>query len=614
MKKIYSILLFLSVLLPAQSLTPPRSYEVTATNGLVVNVTENGRFTTYATTDGRALLPGTNGLFYYATLNKAGEIVPSDLHASNIEARSLNERAWLNKGDGLSEKAITTLLERLLPRPTLFPTLPEGRSAASTNDGLGKLGQSGLGAVKSIGSPRIPVIMAAFSDVDFAQTTTTEKISRFLNEPGYADERYAVGSVRDYFISQSGGLFSPDFDVVARVMVDGTRATYGKDGENGAIDPNGTQFVREAVAAAAKTVDFSSYATDGAVPFVAVIFPGPGQQSAFEDGRSEYLWAKFSGNHTIATTEGGPIVKSFIVANELLQSYGSGPNDITSSTLDGVGLFAHEFGHALGLPDMYYTGKDASVSSSLLTMDYWDIMDYGQYFMNGYAPPGYTAYERANLGWLQPEELTEAAFLHLSGFEADDENHKAYVLRNPNNEKEYFLFENRTVGTWYPKAMGEGMLVTHIDYDAVSWAANTVNNNPDRQRVSYIPADGIKDGTSTKNMTLQQLLDGYKGDLYPGTTGNNEFSTATEGAKWQTPDSPTYDHPLYNIARGADGVVTFSFLDPTLTAISLPTDSSPASTDRTIYTLSGRRLVSIKQAAPGIYITANGRKIVKTGH
>ena len=28
-------------------------------------------------------------------------------------------------------------------------------------------------------------------------------------------------------------------------------------------------------------------------------------------------------------------------------------------------------------------------------MDYWSIMDYGQYYFNGYAPPGYTAYERS---------------------------------------------------------------------------------------------------------------------------------------------------------------------------------------------------------------------------
>ena len=41
-------------------------------------------------------------------------------------------------------------------------------------------------------------------------------------------------------------------------------------------------------------------------------------------------------------------------------------------------------------------------------MDYWSIMDYGQYYFNGYAPPGYTAYERSFMGWLRVTELSEA--------------------------------------------------------------------------------------------------------------------------------------------------------------------------------------------------------------
>lgn len=607
--------MLLSVIIQtANALPPPRSYEAVQTleddKRLIVTVVENGRFTTYTAEDGKALLRDEKGVFYYATKDENGRLVPSAFPAVLPNMLKTEEREWLMR-NGVTSSEAAALLECQNPRKQLYQ-MSQSRSGASTPDGLGSYKQSALGVVKSIGSPRIPVIMAAFSDVAFSKETTKEKVTRFLNEEGYHDEPLSVGSVRDYFVSQSQGLFSPTFEVIAEVKVEGTRSSYGKDGSSGATDPNGTAYIRDAVAEAAKTVDFKPYAAeDGFVPFVAVIYPGPGQQSSFEDGKTNYLWAKFSGGHSIPTSEGGPTVKSFIMANELIQSYGTGPNDITGAAFDGVGLFAHEFGHALGLPDMYYTGKDATIRASLLTMDYWDIMDYGQYFMNGYAPPGYTAYERSNLGWLKVEPLTEAAFVRLSSYDKKDETAKAYVLRNPINEKEYFLLENRTVSTWYPKALGEGMLISHIDYDAQKWAANTVNNDPDRQRIAYVPADGVKDGTSTKNTTLQQLLDGYKGDLYPGTTGVTSFTSESKGVKWQTPESPAYELPLFNIVRTEDGLITFSFIDSTLDGIA---DVMHSSSDMAepVYTLTGLRVRSINEAAPGIYITAKGRKILKT--
>ena len=90
---------------------------------------------------------------------------------------------------------------------------------ASTSDGLGEKGTMSRGAVPSIGEYTIPVVMVQFSDLKFKSTTTVEKMNRYYNEVGYHDETGCKGSVRDYFVAQSGGQFVPTFEVVGIVTL-----------------------------------------------------------------------------------------------------------------------------------------------------------------------------------------------------------------------------------------------------------------------------------------------------------------------------------------------------------------------------------------------------------
>lgn len=576
-------------------------------SSLVISLMANGRFSIYQTSDGVAVLPDGEGNFLYA-MKKGNDLVQSSIFAHEPEARTAEEKTWLSQHK-LTASDANYLLKELNPP---LPLLPLTRSAASTEDGLGKFLQSGLGAVKSIGSPVIPVIMAEFADVAFQDTITAEKITRFFNEEGYHDETYAKASVRDFFVNQSQGLFTPSFVVVAKVKVPQNRAYYGADAANGSIDTNGTQYIADALAEAEKIVDFSTYATSGKVPLVAVIYPGPGQHSSFESGCDDYLWAKFNTSR-FTVNNGNITVGSYLMANELLQNYtGTAANPIVTDThLDGIGLFSHEFGHALGLPDLYYTGSNATVSDTLKTMDYWDIMDYGQYYMNGYMPTGYTAYERSNLGWLDVKELKDAQFAQLYPYGRESEGPTAYVLRNPEDEREYYLLENRQKDTFYPSRMGKGMLITHVDYLYAKWAGNAVNNEPDHQRMAYVPADNVKDGTDVVT-TATDLFNGYKGDLFPGRYEVTSFTDdTTPAATLFNGTTGKLSLPLYNITLTDDNVITFSFIDPTQTAIVSATTNDETLKRQKAFTLSGTTVSDLQNAPAGIYILQDGRKLIK---
>ena len=64
---------------------------------------------------------------------------------------------------------------------------PHRSHYASTADGLGEYGKSGMGSVNSIGEVVIPVILVDFADSLFKPENDIEKMDRYFNEEGYAD-------------------------------------------------------------------------------------------------------------------------------------------------------------------------------------------------------------------------------------------------------------------------------------------------------------------------------------------------------------------------------------------------------------------------------------------
>lgn len=585
---------------------------------LSVHSVGNGRYYVYSTVDGRAILPAADGNFYYARRSATG-LVASTTLASDMLPTALQQRLKTASAEEefLTATEANDLLATLYP-PTPVTSLSANMKpqslASSTPTGLGQYGLSANGVVKSIGSPILPVVMVEFSDVAFCDTITTEtKVDRFFNETGYHDENFSCGSVRDYFIAQSDSLFKPTFKVIARVKLDHERAYYGKN--NGSvIDAQGTTFVREALEKASAVANFAPFRTPETtnIPIVILMFAGPGEQSSFEDGSEDYLWAKFS-QSSFSVNGGTSKVQSYFMGSELMQKYGSSKNDILGRNFESVGLYAHEFTHALGFPDLYNTKG----SNKFKTLGYWDLMDYGQYFQNGYCPSPYSAYERAWMGWLPVEELTdEACYAKLIPLDSPHgtKGTRAYVLRNEANPQEYYILENRAPSTWYSALMGRGMLVTHVDYKASIWNANTVNTEQDHQRVQIIPADNVLEGNSRSgDMTWAIFWKGYQSDLYPGLNINNTSLTDMTTPSTSVFTGNGLNKPIYNISLSPEGIISFSYLDPEITGIHevntvVDTSSASSTTAVPLYDLNGRRIQI--PAAPGVYITKGGKKVI----
>ncbi len=584
MKKnlLFALTMTLGLSLPAGAAQPRRLFfPVRQSDGTFIEVRKcgNARFAFYATRDNMALLPGANGDLCYVTTTANG-LQPTAITAHEAATRSTAEKTFTQDTAAGSTAAYACL-------DALYPQAPLHRATrtagATTDEGLGRYGESAGGIVASIGAPAVPVIMAEFADCKFQDTTTVEKVTRWLNEKGYHDEAYCRGSVRDYFTAQSKGLFTPTFHVIGKVTLPRGYAYYGSNGTNGSIDTNKSTFIKTVVDLARKQgADFAGYAdSNGKIPLVSIYFAGPGEQSSFEKESADYLWASFSESTVSA---GDVSIASFFVGNELLQFYtkpdGSyefsdpGTNNYPipqRANTDGIGIFCHEFSHALGLPDFYYTGSNATVNDTLQTMSYWSVMDYGSYAYDGYRPMGYTAYERSFMGWLDMEDLDTPQLAKLHSFDDNTGGAQAYRISNADNPKEYYILENRQNGTWYPALFGHGLLITHVDYDATAWRFNTVNNTPARQRMAYIPANNVR----------SDVVSQYPSHLFPGKTGRTAFAG-------------TLGQPLYGITE-TEGVISFAFRDETLTGIgTVPTDNAPDNNGAcTVFSIDGRRVATL---------------------
>lgn len=460
--------------------------------------------------DGYILTTDSLGFYVYADTNAKGEIIPSSVKATDADKR---DAVTLEKLSRLHQTGLTE--SYILKEP---------------EDNLSEFTRGiGLGDTKfpSIGEQRSVVILVEFADLGFTFENPNDYYTRMLNEPGFSDVG-ATGSARDYFVSNSNGIFVPQFDVYGPVILQQPYAYYGRNDPWG-LDENPWGMVIEACELLDDEIDFSLYDRDddGIIDNVYVFYAGFGEA---DGGGPNTVWPH-SYDITSVTLE--PIVfdgvrlDHYACSNELQKNLYEYP--------DGIGTFCHEFSHVLGLPDLYSTTYTRS-----FTPNTWDILDIGSYNNYSRTPPNYSAYERYALDWIDPQILSEGEKI-LNPIV--DSNEAFLVLTD--KDTEYFLFENRQQYGFDEFIPGHGMLIWHIDFNLKKWRNNTVNNNSAHQNVDLIEADYRKN-----DYTLD-------GDSFPGASNVTEFSYETTPAfvNWDREKMPLR---IYDIAESYDGVISFS--------------------------------------------------------
>lgn len=388
------------------------------------------------------------------------------------------------------------------------------------------------------------VILVNYKDKKMQHTQA--EYNDYFNKAGYSDNN-CTGSVRDYFLSQSYGKFSLDFDVMGPVTLSKNLSYYGGNDSDG-NDKHAAEMVAEAVKLAVSGIDLKRYDWDGDgyVDQVYVVYAGYGEHA---DAPANTIWphefelseaAKYNDGPG-ALTINGVTIDTYACSSELRGSSGN--------KMDGIGTACHEFSHCLAIPDMY----DTSADGENFGMNVWDLMDYGSYNgEDGYGetPAPFTSYERMYCGWLTPVELTQPC--NVNDMPAITKEPVAYLIRNANPKfpGEYYLLENHQQESWDAYAPAHGMLVLHVDFNSNAWKQNTVNNVASHQRMTIIPADGKLSHYNTA------------GDTWPGTSKKTALTDSSNpAAKLYNLNSngrKFMGRPIENIAE-KDGLISFTF-------------------------------------------------------
>ena len=461
----------------------------------------------YYLSEDNYLLEEADGIFYFAVPDENGMPAASQYKAVDSDRRSVKLNSMLASID--KDEMLQTLAMR---------------STDSRRKGPGLFVDA---TFPTSGEQKALVILVEYKDVKFRLSNPYDYFSRMLNEEGFSDYG-GTGSARDYFVHASGGRFLPQFDVYGPITLPNDMAYYGanvsgKDGMNAAM------MVVHACEALDSQIDFSQYDrdNDGMIDNVFLFYAGLGESSG---GGPDAVWPH-SADTPYGGTYDGKTLRRYGCTCEWVNRGGS------AGRPDGIGAFCHEFGHILGLPDLYVT---QTVTPEPLTPGAWALMDRGSYNNDGCTPPELDLFSRYALDWCEPVEICGQMDARL---DALSNCGNGYIIRT-DSENEYFLLENRQKCGWDRYVPGHGMLAWHIDYEPGAWSMHAVNNNADHQHVDILEADNKLTEASRS------------GDTFPGDANVTSLTSATTPGLvcW---NGRTIDKPITDIAEHPDGMITF---------------------------------------------------------
>ena len=302
------------------------------------------------------------------------------------------------------------------------------------------------------------------------------------------------GSLRDYYREVSYGRLDITGEIVGWLRMPHPYSYYVNSdcGMGNQYPENSQGLAEDALRLAAKQVDLSQFDRDddGFLDGLFIVHAGTGAEAADEaDSRSRMIWSHKS-----------VLRKPLVFGGVTAYAYSVEPED------GAMGVFAHEFGHILGLPDLYDTTHRSAGAGT------WCLMASGSWGGGGERPTHLCAWAKVYLGWLKPKNVTTARNIDLPPIESKNVAYR--IWKSGLSGLEFFLIENRQRTGNDQSLPGSGLLIWHID------EAQRNNDDPLHYRVALEQADGKRDLERGQN-------DGDAGDPYPGETNNAAFDDAS---------------------------------------------------------------------------------------
>jgi len=425
------------------------------------------------TADGYTVLPDAKGVFVYATLDKKGELV-----ATNVKANDPGKR-------GAAEKAFVAKLAKGLN----FTAAQKGKNTPPQPQNQWEMNTL-------TGNATICCLLAEFKD--YAWTASTQTMSNMLNQHGYQSPISGqTGSYHEYMEAQSGGLLNITVDVKGPFKV----TAHGRKwylGDGGGMDRNTPVLFDDLLVKADPTVNFAVYDNDnnGTVDPIIMIAAGPDQW--FSNDPNDIGDMTF----TLASAWPWGLPPRTVDGKQAYELCSMGEwRYVKGDRITPLATVTHEYGHCMGLTDTYgWAGGGPGC---------YDQMGYGCWAGGeGDKPSSYMAWHKIFWGWITPTVLNSPA-TNVTIANRSDNPLVGYKIVNATSGQDWVL-ENVKVTGWDAFCQNSGLLITHWASGAIEPADGVVACSAVSQQGDVWP--GTSNNTSFTDTTTPNMKD---------TLGNN---------------------------------------------------------------------------------------------
>ncbi|MDP6802356.1 MAG: M6 family metalloprotease domain-containing protein [Gemmatimonadota bacterium] len=337
------------------------------------------------------------------------------------------------------------------------------------------------GGLRITGTKDFPVFPFLYSNTGAAPFTQASLEDQLFTGP------WPTGTMKEYYEEISYGLFSVDG------MVDNWYTLANNDGyyegvNNGlGADAELGELMTEILNARDGAINFGQYDNDGPdgvpnsgdddgyVDFIAFITPDVGGECGATGG--DNIWShKWSISGWTGTYyETGDAASAAGVANIRINEYFIAAGQACAGGQNGMGVYCHEFGHALGIADLYDTNDGNGASSGI---GHWGLMGAGNWNTPDH-PSHMTAWSKERLGWLHYYNVTrDNQELCLPPVETHQVAARVWT-DGDTTSAEYFVVENRQQIGFDVDLHAPGLVIYHIDDDTYDANDNSNSVNAD---------------------------------------------------------------------------------------------------------------------------------------
>jgi immune inhibitor A len=336
-------------------------------------------------------------------------------------------------------------------------------------------------------SDAIWTVLGQFSDIkhneipqpDRAVDNTTiwvQDFSKAHYDQMLTSSAAGVNSVPNFYEELSSNRYTVTGQVEDWVDVKGEGSSYGNNtspGDKGAwlfVNDTLTAWYDKQLAGGKSAADIDAYLSqfdvwdrydhdgdgnfdeaDGYIDHFQAVHSGMGEEVGGGELGDDAIWSHRWYNQTNPIGTAGPTVDGEVNplggARVGQSKYWVGDYTVEPEN-GGVGVFAHEFGHDLGLPDLYDTSGNSGGAEN--STGFWTLMSSGSYGNTGRPEDGIGtkpmhmgAWEKLQLGWLDYEAFApgQSASVKLGPSTANTKQAQAVIAVLP--QKKYTV----TIGT-----------------------------------------------------------------------------------------------------------------------------------------------------------------------